>query len=244
MIIDNSKSNAIRFINAYNMIDQTIRSVYNFKRNMTFSDMIRRTVSINSVVRRYEDKLIDYARLRNAIIHNSNEDYIIAEPHDDVTYEMEKIAKVISRPPLVIDAITKRNVLVVEGETPLGNIAKIFSETGFKTLPVYSDNSIKGIATPTQLLIKVGEQLRNNKGIDTFLSETTIMEALDPTDLDRIYCIRDEHLTIQEAIDIFFKNRRMLAIIITKNGGAREKVLGIVTGADIMDLNKIIEDYE
>lgn len=244
MIIDNGKSNAVRFINAYNMIDQTIRSVYNFKRNMTFSDMIRRTVSINSVVRRYEDKLIDYARLRNAIIHNSNEERIIAEPHDDVTYEMEKIAKIISRPPTVIEVIAKRNVLVVEGETPLGNIAKIFAETGFKTLPVYSDNSIRGIATPNQLVVKVGQQLAANKSVDEFLSKTTVAEALDPTDLDRIYCIRNEHLTVQESIDIFFKNRRMLAIIITKNGGAREKILGIVTNADIMDLNKIIEDYE
>ena len=82
------ESNALRFINAYNQIDQTLRAVYNFKRNITFSDMIRRAVSLNSIVRRYEDKLIDYARLRNAIIHNSNEERIIAEPHDDVVEEI------------------------------------------------------------------------------------------------------------------------------------------------------------
>ena len=53
---DDKKSNAHRFIIAYNTIDQTLRSVYNFKRNLTFSDMIRRSVSLNSVVRKYEDK--------------------------------------------------------------------------------------------------------------------------------------------------------------------------------------------
>ena len=71
-------SNATRFINAYNTIDQTLRAVYNFKRNMSFNDMIRRAVPLNSIVRRYEDKLIDYARLRNAIIHNSNDEMVIA----------------------------------------------------------------------------------------------------------------------------------------------------------------------
>ena len=83
------KSNARRFIEAYNQIDYALRVQHNFKRSMGYSDMIRRAVAVNYIVRKYEDDLIDFGRLRNAIIHRSNDDYIIAEPHDDVVVQME-----------------------------------------------------------------------------------------------------------------------------------------------------------
>ena len=41
------ESNARRFINAYNTIDYAIRVQHNFKRSMSFSDLIRRAVPLN-----------------------------------------------------------------------------------------------------------------------------------------------------------------------------------------------------
>ena len=73
-------TNAQRFIQAYNNIDYTIRTRYNLNRSMGFSELIRRSVALNYIVRRYEDDLIDFGRLRNAIVHG-NEDFIMAEPH-------------------------------------------------------------------------------------------------------------------------------------------------------------------
>ena len=46
------KSNAERFITAYNNIDYGLRTIYNFKRSMSFSDVVRRSVVLNSVVRK------------------------------------------------------------------------------------------------------------------------------------------------------------------------------------------------
>ena len=73
-------SNAQRFLQSYNNIDYTIRTRYNLNRSMGFSELIRRSVALNYIVRKYEDDLIDFGRLRNAIVHG-NEDYIMAEPH-------------------------------------------------------------------------------------------------------------------------------------------------------------------
>ena len=88
-------SHARRFINAYNQIDYALRVQHNFKRSMGFSDMIRRAVSLNHIVRKYEDDLIDFGRLRNAIIHGSNDDILIAEPHEDVVFKIEHTTKSI-----------------------------------------------------------------------------------------------------------------------------------------------------
>ena len=164
MIMEEGKSNARRFIIAYNTIDQTLRAVYNFKRNMTFSDMIRRSVPLNSVIRKFEDKLIDYARLRNAIIHNSNEEYVIAEPHDDVVDEMERIARMVSRPPLVVDTVAKK-VLTIRNDLPLKEVFVLFASTGYKNLPVYENGQILGIATPSRLVEWVGNEIKEENGV-------------------------------------------------------------------------------
>ncbi len=47
------KSNADRFIAAYNQIDYSLRTIYDFKRSMSFSDVVRRSVVLNAVVRKY-----------------------------------------------------------------------------------------------------------------------------------------------------------------------------------------------
>ena len=73
------RTNAERFIVAYNRIDHAIRSIYGFKRTISYADLIRKAVTLNSVVRKYEDELIDYGRLRNSIVHKTNPNYVIAE---------------------------------------------------------------------------------------------------------------------------------------------------------------------
>ncbi len=239
------ESNALRFINAYNQIDQTLRAVYNFKRNITFSDMIRRAVSVNSIVRKYEDKLIDYARLRNAIIHNSNEERIIAEPHDDVVVEMEKIADLLSRPPLVINSsIANKNVLVLDGQISLKKALETIYKTGFKTIPVCDHETISGVITSGRIVNVLGMVIEKGENIDKFIEKTAVCNVISEQDADRVFTIRSRDLTVQEALDIFYKNRKMLAIIITKSGNNLERPLGIITPADIIDLNKIVEDYD
>lgn len=238
------ETNAVRFINAYNQIDQTLRAVYNFKRNITFSDMIRRAVSLNSVVRKYEDKLIDYARLRNAIIHNSNEERIIAEPHDDVVIEMERIADLVACPPLVINSIANKNVLVLDGTISLKKALETIYKTGFKSIPVCDNETIAGVINAGRIVNVLGMQVGNGINIDKFASETAVKEVISEQDVDRVFTIKSHNLTVQEALDLFYHNRRLQAIVITKNGNNLERPIGIITTADIIDLNKVVEDYD
>ncbi len=244
MIIDANKSNAQRFILAYNTIDQTLRSVYNYKRNMTFSDMIRRTVPLNSVIRKYEDKLIDYARLRNSIIHNSNEEYVIAEPHIDVVILMEKIAEMVTKPPKVLDLVSKKTVLTIEDTMSVKDVISLIAKTGFKSLPVYQDGKILGVATPNRIVDWLGSKIENEQNIEGILASNPISQTLKESDLNTKFTICNESLSIQEALDLFYRNRVLSAIIITKNGSSFEKILGLITIADVMDLGKVLDDYE
>lgn len=237
------ESNAIRFINAYNTIDQSIRAIYNFRRNISFADMIRRSVPLNSVVRRYEDKLIDYARLRNAIIHNSTDEKVIAEPHDDVVMEMERIAELVSTPPLVLQSIPHKDVYVLDGSTSLKHAIEISASTGYRVIPVYWEDRLIGVVHNARLVDALGQCVANGGDLSKFCEGTPIKDVVQESDMDMTYTIRSEKLTVQEALDIFYNNRKILAIIITKKGNFLERPISIVTMGDIMDLNKIVDDY-
>ena len=111
-----TESNAKRFIDAFNIIDYALRTQHNFKRSMGFSDMIRRAVTINHIVRKYEDDLITYSRLRNAIVHSIKPDEIIAEPHESITAKIESLARLIATPPKVLDVLEEKEVFLKSAE--------------------------------------------------------------------------------------------------------------------------------
>lgn len=235
--------NAMRFINAYNIIDQSLRNIYNYKRNLSFADVVRRSVPLNGVVRRYEDKLIDYARLRNSIVHNSTEDRIIAEPHPEVVAEMEHIAVLISSPPKVVDCIKKKDVKTLSAKTSLAEGIMALSVTGFKSIPIYDNNMLVGIIDSTQIVNVLGDAVREGLNLEKYCEQTPILDILDLNNKDKTYVICGETLTVQQALDAFYHNRKLLALIITKHGTFAERPINILTNADLLDLNKIIDDY-
>lgn len=236
-------SNATRFINAYNTIDQTLRAVYNFKRNMSFNDMIRRAVPLNSIVRRYEDKLIDYARLRNAIIHNSNDEMVIAEPHLEVVEEFEKIAKLISEPPMAIQEIASRNVLVLDSDVSIKTAMATIAKSGFKCIPVCHNETIASVLTPNRLVNFLGDKVADGANLETLCEKTTVSEIINENDAEVVFAIRPVTLTVEEALNLFQQKRKLQAIVITRTGSNLESPVGILTVANIIDLNNVVEDY-
>ena len=66
---------------------------------------------------------------------------------------------------------------------------------------------------------------------------------LDAKNEGQTYLICSENITVQEVLDIFYNNRKMQALIITKHGTEAERAINILTNADFFDLNKIIDDY-
>ena len=119
---------AERFLKAYNQLDYTIKNLYNYKRGMPFSDCIRRSVSLNSVIRKFEDDLIDFSRLRNAIVHSTgNYDEIIAVPKKEVVEKLEHITKLVCTPPKVYDTVCRKDVLCVESNVSVKETISLIS---------------------------------------------------------------------------------------------------------------------
>lgn len=236
-------SNANRFIAAYNSIDASLRNIYSLKRSLNFSEVIRKTVLLNSVVRKYEDDLIDYGRLRNAIVHKGNSNFVIAEPHEEVVEKIEGIAKLIATPPLAYDKISTHEVLCVNGEDILSSAIKLMARSGYSNLPVYSNNRLIGVLNGQRLMDILGLHLVDGENIQKFIDSVTVGDIIEELGNDEYYCLTDEKITIEQVMNLFENNNKLLIVLITRDGADEDRPLGIITKDDILDMQKVLDVY-
>ena len=236
-------SNAKRFLDAYNNIDYALKTRYNLNRSMGFSELIRKSVPVNYVVRKYEDDLVDYGRLRNAIVHNSNEEYIIAEPHEDVVEKIEHIEKLLTTPPLALESVAQKQVIITYAGQSMREVIKLISSSGFSNIPVYRGKILLGVANGQKILHSFGQFILAGGNEKSFLDNVQIEDMLSSLENSNYYCVKPADCTIEEALSEFDKNHKLLAILFTKNGQSTELPLGIMTGANVVEAQHIIENY-
>lgn len=236
-------SNANRFIAAYNSIDASLRSIYSLKRSLNFSEVIRKTVLLNSVVRKYEDDLIDYGRLRNAIVHKGNSNFVIAEPHVEVVEKMEGIARLIATPPLAYDKISTHEVLCVKVDDILSNAIKLMARSGYSNLPVYTNNKLVGVLNGQRLMDVIGRHLLNGENIQKFVDRVTVGDIVEELANVQYYCLADEKITIEQVMNLFENNNKLLIVLITRGGTDEYPPLGIITKDDVIKMQKVLDVY-
>ena len=237
------KSNAKRFLDAYNNIDYFLKSKYNLSRAMGFSELIRKSVVVNYVVRKYEDDLVDYGRLRNAIVHNNNEDIVIAEPHDVVVEKIEHIERLLTTPPKAVDTVARRDVLVTEGEKSMRDVITLMASSSYSNIPVYKNNQLIGIANGQKIIDSMGQFLLAGGKAQVFLDNVQIEDMLSSIENSHYYVVKKADCTVEEAVGEFDSNHKLLAILFTKHGNISEMPVGIMTAANMVDAQKILEDY-
>lgn len=238
-----TQSNAERFIAAYNNIDYSLRTIYDFKRSMSFSDVVRRSVVLNAVVRKYEEDLIDFGRLRNAIIHQGNHNYIIAEPHDDIVEKIERLAHLISEPPIAIDRVGNKEVITIDGDMKIAQAMELIYRTGYANLPTYEGEKLIGILNGRKLITILGKRVNDNANLEEFVRNTPVKDIITEMGDDYYFMLADEELTIDQAMNYFENNRKLVVILVTKNGKDTGKPLKIISTADIVDMKKILDVY-
>lgn len=233
-------NNAIEFISAYNEIDARLRALYKGKGNLQFCDLVRRCSEFNATVKRYADELGSYARLRNAIVHGSTKEKVIAQPCDEATRQIRHIADLLSRPPCLKD-LKKKELACISSEATLKEAFRAIAKSGFSNLPVYDGGRMLGVLNNRRLVYELGKALEKGESADEFLS-ATCSEILRDEDLLAYYKLLSEESPIQEAVDAFGENKKLLAVLVTEQGGYGDRITNILTAADLPRLLKILED--
>lgn len=229
-------SNAKRFISAYNKIDKTLRSLFSFKASVPFSEMVRKASSQSGFVREFENDIIDYARLRNAIVHNSDDEKIIALPIDEAVFRIEYIARILSTPPKANKYAHK--AVTTTFDTPLTSVVLTMSKGGYSNIPVLKDNKILGVLTNKQIVEKLAEIIESGN-----LTARNICVG-DALSYDKShYLVVSDNVSIDNVLSYFSQNRKVAIIILTTNGLLSGNITGVFTIGDILLLKESLEKY-
>jgi len=235
--------NARRFISAYNQVDQALRNQCDFGKSMSYTETIRKASKTNAFVKKYEEVLIDYGRLRNAIVHSFNENTVIAEPHTDVVEDYEKLATIICTPPLAIDTVCNRDINTITHNTLLCDVIENIYKSDNSNWPVYKDGMLIGIANSRKLMKEIGKKIYEKKDLNEYVNNTIIADAINNFGEDNYYTIANKNVTLDKILNLFSENRKLALIVITETGSLLEQPIGVVAIADIMDVNKILDNY-
>ena len=89
----------------------------------------------------------------------------------------------------------------------------------------------------------IGQKISEGVNLQEFIENTSVGEIVADMGDDYYFMLANEKLTIDEAMNFFENNRKLLIIIITKDGKDTGKPLKIISSADIIDMKKILDVY-
>lgn len=227
-------NNATRFISAYNQIDKALHSRFSLKSNLTFADAVRAAAVKSAVVRKYADDLYDYGRLRNAIVHKSNTEIVIAEPHDSVADKAEYILSLITAPPRLVGTVAKE-AAYLSADTCLFDAVRTMAGSNFSFMPVVYGGEIIGVFGNKTAI----EALSREEDWNSFAAHRRIRAFAGGQEV--YYALLPLHATAEDALRLFENNRKLRLIILTDNGTANCLPRYVVTTGDAAHLAGLLD---
>ena len=177
-------------------------------------------------------------------MHQSTDGRIIAVPCDDVVENILLIERLLCSPPTVGETLQDKRIVSIEAELSLRQAVILMARTGYSNIPVYRGKRMIGIVNNRRVLRELGDVLAQGRSADAWLSETPVADILAESDLFVYYKYIGKKDSLQEIVDAFEENRKLLAVCVSENGRAGERVVNFVTSADLPRINKLLEDYQ
>lgn len=233
--------NSEKFLQAFNAIEKHLRWLTGSDRNIPFYQLVDRACASDAAVRRMRTDLLEFADLRNAIVHERTDGHVIAEPNEISVQRLEKIKSLLTEPPGVQNYMV-RNVRILPAEMAIGKAAELLYKSGFSQAPVYSDDIFLGLLTTDTIARWLADYL-DAEIVD--IASTRVDEVLEYTEDQAHVYFLDRSTTVFHIFELFeiyqHQGKRLDAILVTHSGSPKEKLLGMLTIWDLPELYKAIE---
>lgn len=234
---------AERFESAFNRIHKCLMRIVRDAKNDSFKALLDEGDS-HAIIRTYRDDLYQYAKLRNAIVHDKvKEHFYIAEPHEEIVLHIEKIAEHFEKPKKALK-IASSPVLYYKEDTPLKDILKVVDKLSYSQYPIVdSRGTYKWLLTSEGIIRWLSKQPLS--GIS--LENVVVKELFQHEKPHQVAYVNSESDIYEvEAIfeDHHLAKRKLKAVIVTQNGKMEEKPLGIITAWDLVEIDAMEQELE
>ena len=231
-----------RFQVAFNQIHEELKKIVKI-RDDRFKTLLNIGSRNHQIIKTFNDDLEQYAKLRNALVHDRREmNYYIAEPHIEIVEHIEKIAYIFTRPNYAL-TIASKKVAYYNYFDHITDVMNGIKEHSYSRYPVYLNNQYKG-------LLKTGDIMKwMSEHLDSTILDICNITVADVLALDVV----KEHpvefasktINIFEAEELFEmahqQNKKLEAVIITENGKPNESPLGLITAWDLIEIDYTVD---
>lgn len=244
-MVNNSKTkvkpNSTLFLDVFNRIERYLRRITGESKSTRFSVLTERAAKSSTEVRYFRVDLKEFADLRNAIVHESTNGHVIAEPNDDTVRRIEYIASILLDPPRLIP-LFQGDVVKLRLNDSVSNAVKLMLQKSFSQVPIYEDEKFMALLTTNTIARWLGSSVAADI---LSLSETLVSSILKFAEAQDNYCILNKNATVSEVLEKFHSHEkvgtRLDAILITQNGKSTEAPLGIITIWDLPRIYRMLE---
>ncbi|WP_394233641.1 hypothetical protein [Niallia oryzisoli] len=229
-----------RFEVAFNQIHSWLQKNIRDAHSNNFTDLLKSGFPQHSLIRKNYHDLKMFARLRNSIVHEKiDQGFYIAEPHETVVEQIEKIASLVYQPRYA-HLIGSKPVFYYHENTVLVDVLRVMKSKPYSIFPIYDQDGYKWLLTAECMI----QWLALNLSDQTIHLEDIQVKSLYGISKPRPVEFMEKDAEMFEVEEIFEQyhqsNRRLEAVIITASGNKTEKPLAIITPRDLIEMDTMI----
>lgn len=229
-----------RFEVAFNQVHDAMKDIVNINDDR-FVVLVKIGAKKYQMIETFKKDLEQYAKLRNAIVHEKMEiGYYIAEPNARVVEHIEKIANVFTRPNYALSIATKQ-VVFFDYRDSILKVTEVIKKFNYSKFPVYKNKQCVGLLT-TGAIVKWMAQNMESSFVN--LADIHVSDIMKYEKEHPIHFVSKQS-NIFEVENIFEKShkekKKLEGVIITENGKSEEAPLGFITAWDLIEIDYTVD---
>lgn len=233
------KLHSERFEVAFNRIHEVLKKLVRGHTDQ-FVKLLNFGAKNHQVIQLYQDELYQFAKLRNAMVHDKTElGYYIAEPHKKVVERIEKIAEVFSKPNYALTIASKP--IIYDYNESIQDVIQGIKDYGYSQYPIYKSGECIGLLKADTIVKWMAENVVNSI-VD--LGDIMVSDIFSYAKIQPL-AFAPKSIDIFEVEEIYEQAHKekhdLELVIITENGKKTEAPLGIVTAWDLIEIDYTTE---
>jgi predicted transcriptional regulator len=223
-----------RFISAFNALDFHLESALGADHGSPFRGLVDLYAKRNRWWKDAEQLRV-FTSLRNVIVHDKVEPYeYVCVPTLHTVETIEAIRDRLLKPERV-DPRFFRPVLTVDAGDSLAHVLKLMHERDIAHFPVYLGTTFSGLLSQNGIARYIAHHAaKSSEPLDFASVEVRYVLVREENRSNYFFATRGE--PVEKIAFAFHENTFLEAVLITAHGQRHEKLLGIATRADVLEL--------